>query len=101
MYKRSESPLLNLSLKIQSPPVSGSMRDILRFSSSAIAPARRFEAYRELYSHRSEILPGREAFEAEVVAWRLDGMLVFDRRLSGVVHTRQERVGADVEDINP
>lgn len=71
------------------------MRDILRFSSSAIPPARRFEAYRELHTHRSEILPGREAFKAEVVAWRLGDLLVFDRRLSGVVHSRQERVNGD------
>lgn len=71
------------------------MNDRFRFSSSALSEGDAFERYRDLYAAGSDVSRGEGDFRAEVRAWRLDRILLFDRRLSGVVHSRQDRVETD------
>lgn len=66
-----------------------------RFSSVGMDPDVGFDRYRELYSQGSDVARGEGPFHAEVCAWRLDNLLLFDRRLSGVVHARDARVAVD------
>ena len=67
----------------------------LSFASAGMDPDAAFERYRELYSLGSDVTRGDGAFRAEVRGWRLDNLLLFDRRMSGVVHSRDDRVAAD------
>lgn len=71
------------------------MRDQFKFSSAEHAPEAAFGLYQALYSGGSDVSRGQGPFSAEVRAWRLDKMLLFERRLSGVVHTRGERIARD------
>ncbi|KQY75466.1 hypothetical protein ASD25_13100 [Brevundimonas sp. Root1423] len=48
-----------------------------------------------LYDGGLHITRGAGEFRAEVRAWRLESLLLFDRRLSGVVHSRNARAGND------
>lgn len=55
-----------------------------------------FALYRDLYSGGVDVHPYGEGFFAEINAWRLDGIILFDRRLDGVAHERTpERVRQD------
>lgn len=55
-----------------------------------------FEAYSHLYGQATELLRIGERFEAQVEAFRLPRMAVYERRLSGVLHRRDwARVGRD------
>lgn len=54
-----------------------------------------FEGYRRLYAHGSDVVRSDDPFEAEVRGWRLEGMLLFERRLSGMTHVRENRVARD------
>lgn len=55
-----------------------------------------FALYRDLYSGGVDVYPYGERFFAEVRAWRLSGIILFDRRLTGVAHERTaERVAKD------
>ena len=55
-----------------------------------------FALYRDLYSGGVDVHPYGEGFFAEVNAWRLAGIILFDRRLAGVAHERTaERVRQD------
>jgi AraC-like DNA-binding protein len=52
-------------------------------------PGAGWEEYKALYS-RADVHQEGPDFRAEIVAARLDGVLVFDRRLSGVRHGRSQ-----------
>lgn len=71
------------------------MTERFSYSSDALAEGEAFEAYRLLYSNGSDVTRGDGPFQAEVSAWRLDGLLLFERRLTGVVHSRDARAGKD------
>lgn len=66
-----------------------------RFSSLGRDADEAFDDYVRLYAFGSDVSRGTSDFYAEVQAWRLDNMLLFDRRLSGVIHSREERVASD------
>ncbi len=57
-----------------------------------------FAAYRELYARGADVERGAGAFHATVQAWRLDKVLLFERRFGGVRHVRADRVAADAFD---
>ena len=54
-----------------------------------------FQEYVELYRHGADVTRGQGPFHAQVRAWRLDGVLLFERRLSGAIHTRKDRTATD------
>lgn len=54
-----------------------------------------FIAYRELYASGADVERGEGPFHATVRAWRLDKILLFERRLQGVRHSRIDRVSSD------
>lgn len=65
----------------------------LRFSSDAETPSGQdgFEAYHDLYAMVADAVRLRDSFAVEVTAERLDGMILFDRRMQGVAHVRSPR----------
>lgn len=64
------------------------MTDRFHFDSAAFPPGEAFDAYRRLYALGSDVSRGPGPFLARVSGVRLDGLLLFDRRLDGVVHAR-------------
>lgn len=66
-----------------------------RFSSEARQEAAAFPDYVALYSHGADVTRARGRFAAEIDAWRLNGVLLFDRRVTGVVHSRRDRSRTD------
>jgi AraC-like DNA-binding protein len=54
-----------------------------------------FRDYVELYRNGADVTRGRGPFHAHVRAWRLEGVLLFDRRVSGAVHSRKDRTATD------
>ncbi|GJE59647.1 hypothetical protein MPOCJGCO_1744 [Methylobacterium trifolii] len=58
------------------------------FSTQALNEADGFGAYHDLYSAGSDVAQAGEAFRARVQAYRFARMLVFDRRLDGLLHSR-------------
>ncbi len=58
------------------------------FSSCADLPGDGFARYRDLYSHGVDAVQEGERFSAEVRAWNLDRIMLFDRRLRHVRHER-------------
>lgn len=71
------------------------MTDQFRFDSESLPPGQAFEGYRRLYAAGSDVSRGRGRFFARVRAVRLDGLILFERRLDGVVHSRSARAGRD------
>ncbi|KQY66756.1 MULTISPECIES: helix-turn-helix domain-containing protein [unclassified Brevundimonas] len=71
------------------------MTERFSYSSDALSEGEAFEAYRLLYSNGSDVTRGDGPFQAQVSAWRLDGLLLFERRLTGVVHSRDGRASKD------
>ncbi|KQN19286.1 hypothetical protein ASE86_12300 [Sphingomonas sp. Leaf33] len=70
--------------------------DRLDFDSDAFPEDLRFERYRTLYGIMTEVLLTGPAMRARVRAWRLDRILIYDRRLHDVGHSRvPERLAAD------
>lgn len=71
------------------------MIDRFAFSSAGRDPEEAFREYADLYSNGVDVsrMPGR--FAAEVRAWRFHGMILFERRLTGVSHGRGARVASD------
>lgn len=69
------------------------MPERFSFSSDALPEEEAFQAYALLYDNGSDVSRGEGPFGAQISAWRLDGMLLLERRLSGVVHSRRARVG--------
>ena len=60
----------------------------LSFSSAAAGPADPFEAYRELYAGGADTARFGGRFHAKVHVHRFPRMLIFERRLHGVTHSR-------------
>jgi len=71
------------------------MIEQFRFDSDALPPHEAFDAYRRLYGLGSDVERGERPFSARVWAIRLDGLLLYERRLDGVVHSRARRAGQD------
>lgn len=71
------------------------MTERFNFSSLGRPEDVAFQDYVELYKHGADVARGRGPFHAHVRAWRLDGVLLFDRRASGVIHSRKERAAVD------
>ncbi|MDI1326115.1 MAG: helix-turn-helix domain-containing protein [Brevundimonas sp.] len=71
------------------------MSERFSFNSDALPREEAFQAYALLYNNGSDVTRGEGEFRAEVRAWRLEGLLLFERRLSGVVHSRGARAGTD------
>lgn len=71
------------------------MSERFSFNSLTLPEDEAFAAYARLYDNGSDVSRGAGAFRAEVRAWRLEGLLLFERRLSGVVHSRNARAGSD------
>ncbi len=69
--------------------------DSFRFSSDDHPADEAFALYATLYSRGSDVSRGEGRFFAQVRGWRLDKVLLFERRLSGVVHARRERIAGD------
>ncbi len=69
------------------------MRDRFEFNGDGTEAS--FAAYVELYGHGSDVSRGDGAFEARVRGWRMDSLLLFDRWLNGVVHSREARAAQD------
>ncbi len=58
------------------------------FSSDGLPQDQAFDLYRRLYSGGADVARAPGPFRADMTAWRLDRLIVFDRRLSGVTHQR-------------
>lgn len=71
------------------------MSERFTFNSDTLPNEEAFAAYALLYDNGSDVTRGQGPFRAEVRAWRLEGMLLFERRLSGVVHSRSARAATD------
>lgn len=71
------------------------MSERFSFDSLTLSDEDAFQAYALLYDHGSDVTRGEGAFRAQVRAWRLEGVLLFERRLSGVVHSRTARAATD------
>jgi AraC-like DNA-binding protein len=79
--KQTFAPAIFQSMSIQSFTFSAG-------ATGARADASGFGAYHDLYSAGSDVVMTGDHFAAEVTAHRLSRMIVFDRRLSGVSHSR-------------
>lgn len=71
------------------------MSEYFSFNSETLPQAEAFRAYARLYEKGSDVSPGEGDFRADVRAWRFEGVLLFERRLSGVVHSREARAAID------
>lgn len=71
------------------------MSEYFSFNSDSLPDQEAFRAYALLYENGSDVSRGEGDFRAEVRAWRFEGVLLFERRLSGVVHSRAARVATD------
>lgn len=71
------------------------MTGALEFTSEGLAPEAAFDAYRRLYARGSDVSRGPGLFHAHLRAVRLGSLILYDRRLNGVVHARGERVAED------
>lgn len=64
------------------------MANYFAFSSKGLSDEQGFKEYSELYCNSSSVLRASGAFSVDVRAWKLDDILVFERRVAGVVHGR-------------
>lgn len=71
------------------------MSENFSFSSLGLPEAEGFRRYVELYGHGTDVSRGSGEFRAQVRAWKLHGLILYDRALSGVIHSRAERVARD------
>ncbi len=58
------------------------------FSSRGLPQDQAFDLYRRLYSGGADVARTAGPFQADMKAWRLDRLIVFDRHLTGVSHQR-------------
>lgn len=69
---------------------------LLTFSSDALNRRDGFGAYHDLYAAGSDVTRVDEAFRAQVRMFRFNRMIVFDRHIDGVLHSRDhQRVRRD------
>ncbi|VDC51167.1 helix-turn-helix domain-containing protein [Brevundimonas mediterranea] len=70
------------------------MIESFSFSTQGLTPPEAAETYRNLYDGGADVVSSGQAVSAEVTAHRLDRLILFDRRLTGVGHARPaQRVG--------
>ncbi|TAJ54007.1 MAG: hypothetical protein EPO54_01575, partial [Brevundimonas sp.] len=78
-------------------PPTGQRRIMIEsfsFSTQGLTPPEAAETYRNLYDGGADVVSSGQAVSAEVTAHRLDRLILFDRRLTGVGHARPaQRVG--------
>ncbi len=60
------------------------MIERLNFSTSAFAPDERFARYSDFYANGADAIALDDRVSAEVKAWRLGGLILFERMLAGV-----------------
>src|SRR3546814_857130 len=77
------------------PPGDRRMRDHFAYSSEGRPEGQAFEENAHLYSHGSDVTRGDGPFHARVRAWRHHGFILFDRFMTGLVHSRDARVTTD------
>lgn len=76
--------------------MSGADGSILQFDSAALPPAERFDRYRDLYANGTDPQCLGPDFAAQVTAWSLDRVTIYDRVLHDVGHVRgPDRAGVD------
>jgi AraC-like DNA-binding protein len=78
-----------------SPDPGSNADEHLAFSSRGRDPGEAFAAYARLYAAGSDVSRGEGPFRVDLKGWRMDSMLLFERRLSGVIHARGDRVAQD------
>lgn len=66
------------------------MTDGVRFDSTTLAANERFEAYHTLYANGADVVRDGGRFRVRMAGRRLDRSLIYDRRLGGVGHRRDE-----------
>ena len=71
------------------------MSETIEFTSDGLEPDAAFEAYRRLYARGSDVSRLRGPFHAHLRAVRLGSLILYDRRLNGVIHARSDRAGED------
>ena len=71
------------------------MTGALEFTSEGLDPESAFESYRSLYARGSDVARGPGVFHAHLRAVRLGSLILYDRRLNGVSHSRSARVAGD------
>lgn len=64
------------------------MVESFAFTSAGLSEAEAFARYRELYSGGADVSREDGPLVAEVRSWRLDRVLLFDRKMAGVTHAR-------------
>lgn len=60
------------------------------YDSAALGQRDRFDAYRQLYAPGADVAAIGDDFRVTMTGWRLDRALLYDRRLSGVAHERDD-----------
>ena len=60
------------------------------YDSAALNQRDRFDAYRQLYAPGADVSSIGDDFRAAMAGWRLDRALLYDRRLNGVAHERDD-----------
>jgi len=60
------------------------MRDSLSFSTRSLSPADRFAHYSDFYSSGADAVDLGVPIAADVLAWRLEGLVVYERRIAGL-----------------
>lgn len=70
------------------------MSKAFEFDSETFAPGEAFEEYRTLYSSGSDVEQVGD-FRARVRSLNLDGLVLYERLIDGVVHSRLTRAGRD------
>ena len=64
------------------------------FDSATLPPGEGFDAYRALYAEGSDVERVGD-FRARVRSFNLEGVVLFERKLDGVAHSRLKRAGRD------
>lgn len=71
------------------------MSNVFSFSSDGLSQDEAFRRYAGLYGIGTDVSRGGGPFRAQVRAWRLQGLIIYDRDLSGVIHSRTQRIAGD------
>ena len=71
------------------------MSNHFSFSSQHLSEPQAFAEYVDLYSKSSNVRRGSGVFRADIKAWQLADILVFDRRITGAVHSNPGSVRVD------
>jgi len=64
------------------------MIEAFRFSTGDLPEEEAFRTYQDLYGPGADVIVSQRPFTAQLTAFRLDRLILFDRRLRGVGHAR-------------